>query len=133
MPPSLIAEFAMHVPREHNKEADALANKCLDDGHDVITFSCEQLQRRWPMMIMACDGASRGNPGLASMGIVLKGSSSEGEGWETFFEVGMQLGKTNSMQAEMAAMAHAIVWAVKLAKGTLSAEDMKVMDMLCPW
>ena len=134
LPAAMIGEYAHHVPREHNKEADALANSCLDEQRDMVHVPDHELLKvRWPYIWMACDGASRGNPGNASMGICIKGRQVSSDIWHTIIHISTQLGQVNSMQAELTAMAHTVIWGIMVAKGTFSIEDMKVMDMLCPW
>jgi ribonuclease HI len=55
----------LHRTREHNVEADALANLVLDVG-DFSEFNCEDL-RPGDRMLATSNGASRDNPGPSSI------------------------------------------------------------------
>ena len=132
-PPAIGAEFAVHFRRELNHEADALANQALDGQADVRRIGDGMLSRRWDRILLTCDGASRGNPGPASLGVTIRVSSGDTITWRKAVEVGILLGHTNSVQAEAAAMAHAVLWGLKAARGSLVAEDLVAQSMFKPW
>eukprot|EP00973_Karenia_brevis_P073642 10232436-Karenia_brevis.AAC.1 len=79
---STTSHFAAHVPRADNVHADSLANMALDDGMDLCVWHTEAWQcfiwtlvdpQFYSMALVAnFDGASRGNPGAAACGGVVK-------------------------------------------------------------
>ena len=69
--------FFQHLPRAANCAADFLANKALNEDIDIKELRTDDIcSATWPItsglkIICWSDGASRGNPGLASAAAVI--------------------------------------------------------------
>ena len=125
-------EWTTHVHREFNTIADELANRCLDLDRDVVEIS-HRAQEPWPWLMAHCDGASRGNPGDASFGWVVKGCKGPQEPWQVLAQVGLRLGRASAIQAEASAMSHCVHGVLQLAKQSLKQEEVKILPMFAPW
>ena len=120
-------ELAQHVYRSDNGAADAAANQALDEGNfrqvfgrETFSFlhhlmGLESEREKWGLLF-AFDGASRGNPGEAALGIsAWWGSWADGSFNERGLLVrrGDQLGIATNNIAEAAGMATALREAVR--------------------
>jgi ribonuclease HI len=120
-------ELAMQVARADNAAADSAANEALDAG-SFRTVDDQESLRFWLAMmtrqdlsseiglLFAFDGASRGNPGLASFGVCAWWGTWADEGFcesGALLRRGLQIGTATNNMAEAEAMAAAIREAVR--------------------
>jgi hypothetical protein len=86
-PPSITSDFARHLVRELNKEADTAANCALLRGTPGLQIYQQKLLRACKILRLTFDGAFKGATGEAAAGWVLWGAC---EGTRLFDEHGRQ-------------------------------------------
>lgn len=72
------------------------------------------------MVKIYCDGASRGNPGPASIGVWATDENGDGLGGEKVFEISEPFGKTTNNQAEWKSLVRSLEEASKLGLPSIS-------------
>lgn len=118
---SLASRFFRHQKRDHNSLADALANQALDSWNFHM-FDKDLLIGKLHFRVRM-DGASRGNPGPASIGWALFASAvaprmgfSEDSSFDIVCKAGRQIGFATSVEADATAALECVRAIIALRK-----------------